>query len=144
MLIFVCSHSITTINAKNNPKQNDQTTTLDETDKLALETFSNTVNCMFNIVHQPNDKQNVISNVGTIIGSIFNFVAQVVGHNKQADNSYRTIDRQLQEILQQYLKRNDCQEVKEDFQAYFESLEELREKIKHTIVANALHLRDEK
>ncbi len=32
----------------------------------------------------------------------------------------------------------------QDFQAYLESLEELQEKIKHTIVANALHLREEK
>ena len=32
----------------------------------------------------------------------------------------------------------------EDFQTYLESLEDLQEKIKHTIVANALHLRKEK
>ncbi len=144
LLIIISSQSVTIMNAKNNPTPNEQTTTLDETDKLALETFSNTVNCMFNIVHQPNNKQNVISQVGIIIGGIFNFVAQVVGHNKQTGNSYRAIDEQLQEVLQQYLKRNDCREVKEDFQAYLESLKELQEKIKHIIVANALHLREEK
>ncbi len=225
VVIFICFQSVTIINAKNNPEQNQLTTTLDETDKLALETFSTTVNSMFNIVHQPNNKQNVISNVGNIISGLFNFVAQVVSHNKQTRDSYRAIDKQLQEILQQHLKRHERQEVtdatseveefgeeqagpiahlttnihamlatinsvvnnlytlaqthdnastvsaqinellekivqiavetmkneylqghtsEQDFQAYLESLEELQEKIKHTIVANALHLREEK
>ena len=49
--------------------------------------------------------------MGNIIGGIFNFVAQVVGHNKQTGDSYRVIDRQLQEVLQQYLKRTDRQEI---------------------------------
>ena len=106
LLFFICSHSITTINATNNSQQNEQETVLDETDKLALETFSNTVNCMFNIVHQPNNKQNIISNVSAIIGGIFKFVAQVVGHdkkNKQTDDVYRSIDKQLNELLEKLI-----------------------------------------
>ena len=90
--------------SKELPYTNGKETTFDETDKLALQTFSNTLNSMFNIVQKPDDKQNVISNVGNIIGSIFNFVAQVVTQNKSRSLEYRQLNQELQALLEQYAR----------------------------------------
>jgi len=130
--LLSCFQSFICINAKNNHNQNEPNL-LDETGELALETFSNTVNCMFNIVHQPNNKQNVISNIGAIIGGIFNFVAQAVSQNTKTGNLYKNIDKQLNELLEKI--------VEQYFQKYFKNPESLQENIERTIIANSLHLK---
>jgi len=230
VLVMVCSLTVLgTVTAKEViHQQHQETTTLDETDKMALEAFSNTVNCMFNIVHDPHSKQTILSNIGAIIGNIFSFVAQMVSHNKSTYTAYEATRHKIHEIIHQQLvaksapiqkditdataeietieqeeeannininahihamlatinalvnnlyqltlshsnasvvsaKINDLLEQtvqiavntmkckylhghasEEDFEAYLESLEELQEKIKHTIVTNALHLREER
>ena len=104
-LTLIITSTYPNITAKEHPYTNSKETTFDETDKLAIQTFSNTVNSMFNIVQKPDDKQNVISNVGNIIGGIFNFVAQVVTQNKVRSLEYRQLNQELQALLEQYIKK---------------------------------------
>lgn len=223
LISLITNTNISANTVINAPLQQQEETNLDKTDLLALETFSSTVNCMFNIVHKPHDKPTIISNISKIISGIFNFVSQMVAKNNQKHKIYHALHEQLQNILneQHILSKNQSTEIhdgsadlpeidtdeqnslttnmysflatintilhdlytliqthahtpeicthlntllekivqitaetmkseylhgnssEEDFQLYLANLEELQEKIKHTILTHAFTLRDE-
>lgn len=223
--MLVCLFSIPAL-AEEQPKPHP--TTLDDTDKLALQTYCNTVANMITMVHNPDDKQNVAHCIGNIATGLINFVVQAIANNKKQIIQYKELDAQIKNLIAQHLSHKsanhkadfsdateeinalEAQEqaapiahltenihalfatinsivnnlyslaqnqqnaqkisteinsllektvriavetmknqylhghaTEQDFATYLESLEDLQEKIKHTIVTNALHLRQE-
>ena len=175
-----------------------QSSQLDPIDVAALQTFGNTVQCMFNIVENPDDRKNVLNNVGTIVSGIINFIIHATNNHKKntdsvidatheinelcteqfilthnihtmldsigkvieslgdlmheqcdAHNVGKTINQLMEKIVTiavAIMKNHYLQghATEDDFESYLRNLEELQEQIRHSIITNALYLRDKK